>query len=268
MLFFPNAKINIGLNILRKRPDGFHDISSCFYPIKLHDALEIVPAENHSFITKGQGIQSNEINLVTKAHDLLSKDFQIPPLSVFLLKGIPIGAGLGGGSSDAAFMISGLNQMFGLGISVEDQEAYSRQLGSDCAFFIRNQPMYCFEKGDRFEEISLSLQGYTLLLVNPGIHVSTGEAYAGVVPAASGVDLRSALQKPVSTWKEEVANDFEKSVFKLHPALATIKQTLYDLGADYASMSGSGSSIYGIFRDPPPIDNKFEKYFVWQGELK
>lgn len=267
MLFFPNAKINIGLNILRKRPDGYHDISSCFYPIALRDALEIIPAASNTFFTSGQGIESDAPNLVSKALELLSKDYQIPPVSIFLLKGIPIGAGLGGGSADAAFTISSLNQMFQLGIGIPEQESYARKLGSDCAFFIQNKPVYCVEKGDIFLPINLSLKGYSLLLINPGIHVSTADAYSGIIPCESAVDLRTVLQQPVVSWKETVSNDFEKTVFAKHPILSDIKQTLYDMGAEYASMSGSGSSIFGIFKERPSIDNNLRKFFVWQGLL-
>lgn len=267
MLFFPNAKINIGLNILRKRPDGYHDISSCFYPIGLRDALEIVQAPELTFEARGQGIDATGDNLVSKALDLLSRDFRIPPLSVFLLKGIPIGAGLGGGSADAAFMISALNTMFHLNLSFDQQESYARLLGSDCAFFIRNKPVYCFEKGDRFEPVDLSLKGYHLCLVHPGIHVSTAEAYSGVVPAESDFDLKAALREPVHAWREKIRNDFETSVFSRYPALPLIKKKLYEMGAEYASMSGSGSSVYGIFRNLPVFDNIFKNCFVWQGEL-
>ncbi|GAA4441095.1 4-(cytidine 5'-diphospho)-2-C-methyl-D-erythritol kinase [Ravibacter arvi] len=267
MLTFPNAKINIGLNILRKRPDGYHDLASCFYPIGLSDALEAIPAQKAAFKTVGQGIRESEVNLVSKAINLLAKDHRVPPLSVFLLKGIPIGAGLGGGSADAAFMIGMLNDMLNLRLSADQQEDYARQLGSDCAFFVRNVPMYCYEKGDRFEEIGLSLKGLQLFLVNPGIHVSTPAAYAGVTPAIPPLDLREALAGPISGWKDNVVNDFEKSVFQAHPELAIIKNRLYDAGALYASMSGSGSSVYGIFQNLETMRNKFKNCFVWQGEL-
>lgn len=267
VLTFPNAKINIGLNVLRKRPDGFHDISSCFYPVMLCDALEAVPSVEGSFYTSGQGISNDEPNLVSKAFDLLAADFQIPRLDVYLLKGIPIGAGLGGGSSDAAFMIKLLNQAFRLELSDGQMEDYARKLGSDCAFFIRNKPMYCYGKGDRFEDIPLSLKGRFLCLVNPGIHIPTAEAYAGIRPSETTTDLKAILARPVAEWKNVVVNDFEQSVFTRYPSIARIKSDLYEAGALYASMSGSGSSVYGIFENMPEIDNKFKNCFVWQGEL-
>lgn len=267
MICFPNAKINLGLNILRKRPDGYRDISSCFYPIGLCDALEAIPASADSFKARGQQINEHEENLVTRAKNLIARDYPLPPLAVFLLKSIPIGAGLGGGSSDAAFMIKMLSDMFDLDIPIEQQENYARQLGSDCAFFIRNQPVYCYGRGDQFEEVGLSLKGYHLVLVNPGIHISTAQAYAGVKPSVPEQDLRDLISRPVSEWKNYVRNDFEDSVFPLYPEISRLKDTLYQLGAVYASMSGSGSSVYGIFKNAPKIDNNFKTCFVWQGEL-
>ncbi len=267
MLTFPNAKINIGLNILRKRPDGFHDISSCFYPVMLCDALEAVPSGTGSFFTSGQGISDDEPNLVSKAYDLLAADFSIPSLDVYLLKGIPIGAGLGGGSSDAAFMIKLLNQESGLQLSDRQMEDYARKLGSDCAFFIRNKPMYCYGKGDQFDDIPLSLKGRFLCLVNPGIHIPTAEAYSGIKPFETTTDLKAVLAQPVPEWKNVVVNDFEQTIFNKYPFIAKIKSDLYEAGALYASMSGSGSSVYGIFENLPEIDNNFKNCFVWQGEL-
>ena len=268
MLTFPNAKINIGLNILRKRPDGFHDISSCFYPIQLCDALEAVPSQGSgSFFTSGQGISNEEPNLVSKAYHLLATDFRLPVQDIFLLKGIPIGAGLGGGSSDAAFMIKLLNNTAGLQLSDKQMEEYARKLGSDCAFFIRNKPTYCYGKGDQLEDISFSLKGYFLYLVNPGIHISTAEAYSGIKPSEAAIDLKKVLTQPLSEWKDVVVNDFEYTIFNQYPLLAKLKSDLYEAGALYASMSGSGSSVYGIFENPPQIDNKFKNGFVWVGEL-
>lgn len=267
MLTFPNAKINIGLNILRKRPDGFHDISSCFYPVKLCDALEAVPSRKGSFYTSGQGILNDEPNLVSKAYDLLAADHPLPLLDIYLLKGIPIGAGLGGGSSDAAFMIKLLNQASDLHLSEEQMEEYARKLGSDCAFFIQNKPVYAYGKGDQFEDIPLSLEGHFLCLVNPGIHIPTAEAYSGIRPFETTTDLKAVLKQPLSEWKNIVVNDFEQPVFNKYPIIAKIKSDLYEAGALYASMSGSGSSVYGIFENIPNTDNIFKNCFVWQGEL-
>ncbi len=273
MVNFPNAKINIGLNIVGKRSDGFHDIVSCFYPIGWADALEILPQPNlHdqvvSFTSSGLTIPGDEgSNLCLKAYHLLAKDFTLPPVSIHLLKAVPIGAGLGGGSADAAFTIKALNQLFSLNISTEMQQQYARSLGSDCAFFIENKPSYCFGKGDQFEEIPMRLTGKWILLVNPSLHISTAEAYSGITPRVPDQDLRELLQNPIGQWRDFVRNDFEENLFKNHSVLPRIKEKIYDLGAQYASMSGSGSTVYGIFDQEPDPANNFQKSTVWKGEL-
>ncbi|GHB51933.1 4-(cytidine 5'-diphospho)-2-C-methyl-D-erythritol kinase [Persicitalea jodogahamensis] len=273
MVTFPNAKINIGLNIVGKRPDGFHNLESCFYPVGWADALEILPQTDWhhqvvSFTSSGLSIPGNQdSNLCLKAYRLLAEDFALPPVSIHLLKAVPIGAGLGGGSADAAFTIKALNQLFSLDISTENQQKYARSLGSDCAFFIENKPMYCFGKGDQFEETSLRLTGKWILLVNPGLHISTAEAYSGITPRVPTQDLRELLQKPIGQWRDFVKNDFEESLFKNHSVLPQIKAKIYDLGAQYASMSGSGSTVYGIFDHEPDPANNFQNSTVWKGEL-
>ncbi len=267
MIAFPNAKINIGLHILEKRADGFHNLSTCFYPVGLSDVLEILPAQKQAFQLSGCAADLGE-NLCEKAFQLLRKDFDLPPVGIYLQKNIPVGAGLGGGSSDAAFTIRMLNEMFGLGLSVGQQQDYSARLGSDCAFFIRNVPVYGLERGDTFEEASLSLKGKKLLLVNPGLHISTREAYAGVTPARPAVPLPGLLQMPVEQWKDRVRNDFEESLFPQYPLLAELKERLYRMGALYASMSGSGSTMYGIFDPETPVHTNFGDFFVWQEELR
>lgn len=268
MVVFPNAKINIGLNIIEKRPDGFHNITSCFYPVEWCDALEILPANELSFRASGLSIPgSSDSNLCLKAYHLLALDNVMPPVSIHLLKSVPIGAGLGGGSADAAFTIKALNAQFGLGLTTGQQQEYARQLGSDCAFFIENKPMYCFGKGDQFEEIALRLTGKWIVLVNPGIHISTAEAYDGVAPRQPAKDLRSLLQQPIDTWRNYINNDFEESLFPRHTILRKYKQALYDLGALYASMTGSGSTLYGIFDNEPRLSNNFKDSRVWKGEL-
>jgi 4-diphosphocytidyl-2-C-methyl-D-erythritol kinase len=265
MIVFPNAKINIGLNVTKKRHDGYHDIESCFYPIGWSDALEILPTDTYRFESSGIPIPGNPAdNLCTKAYELLSSDHSIPPVSMHLLKSVPIGAGLGGGSSDAAFAIKALNQLFDLKIPVQEQLQYARQLGSDCAFFITNQPEFCFNKGDEFDKIDVNLTGKWLVLVNPGIHISTAEAYSGIQPQPSGQDLRTILKQPVSEWKNIVKNDFELSLFPKYPLLAEIKQRLYNLGAEYASMSGSGSTLYGIFEEEIDLANELRPFKVWR----
>jgi 4-diphosphocytidyl-2-C-methyl-D-erythritol kinase len=269
MLVFPNAKINIGLNIVEKRPDGFHNIESCFYPVGWSDALEIIPAETFSFQSDGIAIPGDPAtNLCAKAYEMLAVDYDFSPINVHLLKAVPIGAGLGGGSSDAAFTIKAINELFSLKISFEKQLSYARRLGSDCAFFIENKPVYCFGKGDEFEEMGLSLAGKWIVMVNPGLHVSTVEAYAGVQPVKSKTDLRELLKEPIENWKNAVNNDFEKSLFPKYPVLNKIKENLYSQGAKYAAMSGSGSTLYGIFDEEKDLSGVFKSYKVWQGYLK
>ena len=273
MVVFPNAKINIGLNIVGKRPDGFHDIVSCFYPVGWADALEILPCEGTlsaktTFQSSGLPIPGDaDTNLCLKAYRLLARDFDLPPVSIHLLKAVPIGAGLGGGSADAAFTVKALNQLFALNITTKQQQDYARSLGSDCAFFIENKPKYCFGKGDQFEEIALCLTGKWAVLVNPGLHISTAEAYAGVTPRQPAAELRVLLQRPVGQWRDFVKNDFEENLFKNYPILPQVEQTLYNLGAKYASMSGSGSTLYGIFDYEPDLANNFQNSTVWKGEL-
>lgn len=267
MLSFPNAKINIGLNILEKRSDGYHNLSSCFYPVGLCDVLEIVPAGRLEFHLSGITPGNGE-NLCVKAFRLLQAEFGLPPVAIYLQKNIPVGAGLGGGSSDAAFTIKMLNSLFDIGLSPDKEEAYSRQLGSDCAFFIQNEPVYCYGKGDEFETTPVSLKGKKILLVNPAIHISTAEAYAHVRPHHPDQPLWSLLNKPIAEWKGLIKNDFEESAFQKHPVLADIKEKMYEMGALYASMSGSGSTLYGIFDVHVPLHTNFTNYFVWQEELR
>jgi 4-diphosphocytidyl-2-C-methyl-D-erythritol kinase len=268
MLVFPNAKINIGLHITEKRPDGFHNISSLFYPTGWTDALEITPSDTFRFSADGIVIPGNgSENLCTKAYNMLAADHTLPPVHIHLLKSIPIGAGLGGGSADAAFTISTLNRLFNLHISEEKQIGYARRLGSDCAFFILNRPMFCFGKGDEFEPTDLTLAGKWLVMVNPGIHISTVEAYAGVKPAIPDTDLRILIRQPLASWRDTVKNDFEEGIFLKYPELQEIKENLYQNGALYAAMSGSGSTLYGIFEEETHLSGCFERYNVWKGML-
>lgn len=271
MLVFPNAKINLGLRIIEKRADGFHNLQSCFYPVGWTDALEIIPSEaglETTFSSSGLLIPGEvHTNLCVRAYNGLKADFALPPVHIHLHKIVPIGAGLGGGSADAAFTLTLLNERFDLGLSITQLEEYARALGSDCAFFIQNRPVYCVEKGDIFEEISVDLSGYHIVLVYPNLAISTAEAYAGVRPRQPEVPLRNQLQAPIETWRDIVHNDFEDSLFANYPVLAGLKQQLYDLGAVYASMSGSGSTVYGIFNAPVVIPNQFQAYSVWQGKL-
>lgn len=256
MIVFPSAKINIGLNIIAKRPDGYHDVETIFYPIKINDALEAIASPQLSFDSSGINIPGeSENNLCIKAYKLISRDHHLPPVKIHLHKHIPIGAGLGGGSADAAFFIRLLNTKFRLGLSVEAMQNYARQLGADCAFFIENKPAYAFEKGDRFETIEPDLSKYTIVLVMPPVHVSTADAYIGVAPQASNASLKKLIQLPITEWKNAIKNDFEKSVFAKYPVIAELKQALYNAGALYSSMSGSGASVFGIFESLPDLKN-------------
>ena len=248
MITFPNAKINLGLFIERKRPDGYHDISTIFYPIPLVDAVEIIPAPKTELFLYGNPIDCPpEKNLVVKAYRLMAKEFHLPNAAIHLYKHIPDGAGLGGGSADASFALKMLNEMGKLGMPDEQLAAMASQLGADCAFFVYNRPMYATGIGDKFAPVEVNLSGYWLLLVKPPVSVPTGEAYSRVKPAPSAEPIPQVLQRPVRQWREVLKNDFEPSVFACHPQLAQIKQQMYDAGALYASMSGSGSSLYGIF---------------------
>ncbi|CAG5012587.1 4-diphosphocytidyl-2-C-methyl-D-erythritol kinase [Dyadobacter sp. CECT 9275] len=268
MVVFPNAKINIGLNIIEKRNDGFHNIESCFYPVGWTDALEILPADELSFKSSGIDIPgAPQHNLCLKTYQLLAADYHLPHVDIHLLKTVPIGAGLGGGSADAAFTIKALNDLFSLGISLEKQLAYARRLGSDCAFFLVNEPAYCFSKGDHFEPITLNLTGKWITLINPGLHISTADAYAGIVPQKPEKDLRELLKQPLHSWKDAVKNDFEDSLFSKYQVLSEIKNSLYTQGAVYASMTGSGSTVYGIFEKEINLAPMYAQYLTWQGYL-
>lgn len=269
MVSFPNAKINLGLYITSKRPDGFHNIESCFYPVGWKDILEIIPADVFSFTSSGIAIPGDPAtNLCIKAYELVKKDHNLPPVAIHLHKVVPIGAGLGGGSADGAFTIKMLNTLFKLELSVAQMEDYARKLGSDCAFFIRNEPVYCYGKGDQFEDIRLDLSAYFFVLVNPQIHVGTAEAYAGIIPQMPKFPIREVIQRPVDAWKHELSNDFERTVCSRYPAIISIKETLYAQGAVYASMSGSGSTVYGIFQKEIDLTSIFqESYILWQGKM-
>ncbi len=270
---FPIAKINIGLYVTRRREDGYHDLETIFYPIPLHDNLSISPLKMsdapYQLQTAGHKIEGNsEDNLIVKVYKQLAEEFDLPPLDIYLYKRIPMGAGLGGGSSDAAAMIKLLNETFDLGLSTEDMERRVARLGADCAFFVQGKPAFATGIGDILTPIELSLSGMHLVLVKPDIFVSTKEAYGGIVPATPEHDLLEAIKAPIAEWRHTVSNDFEKNVFRLHPEIAAIKQTLYDMGAVYASMSGSGSTVFGLF--PHAVEEAervFDDCFVWQSKL-
>ncbi len=265
MVVFPNAKINIGLNIVSKRNDGFHNIETVMYPIVYDDILEVIEWDDEAMDDKSKMRKEQEIkpiqfvhtgikltgkpedNIVVKAYRLLEVDYELPPLNVCLHKIIPVGAGLGGGSSDAAYMLKLLNDYFNIGLKKEKLMKYAQKLGSDCAFFLQNKPVYANGKGDQFDPIKLDLSDYFIVLVTPPIHISTVEAYAKATTSAPGYSLKDVIKTPIENWKKKIKNDFEGKAFRKHPELNAIKKELYAKGALYASMSGSGSTLYGIF---------------------
>jgi 4-diphosphocytidyl-2-C-methyl-D-erythritol kinase len=256
VIIFPNCKINLGLTITSKRTDGYHDLESIFYPLPLCDSLELVasPPGNNTFTITGLSIEGDQKdNLCHKAYDLLQTDFpNLPSIACHLHKVIPTGAGLGGGSADAAFMLRLLNTKFGLGLTDSQLSAYALQLGSDCPFFIINKPCHVTGRGERVARVSIDLSGYKFVLVNPGIHISTSEAFSFITPRPSVSSLREIVSRPAGQWKDLLVNDFEEGVFVRFPGIRDIRDQLYQKGAVYASMSGTGSSVYGIF----PIENK------------
>ncbi len=273
MIVYPHSKINLGLHIIRKRNDGYHELETLFYPLDLCDALEIIPAADGKteFTSTGIPIPGNaNDNLCVKAWELLQKDYSVPEVKIHLHKMIPIGAGLGGGSSDATFTLRVLNNLFTLNLSSEKLKQYAQQLGSDCSFFLENSPTYASGRGEILTTHPLSLKGYSLALVKPDVHVSTADAYAGITPRKPEKPLKEILSLPPDEWKDVLVNDFEKTIFRKFPEPGKIKSRLYDYGAVYASMSGSGSSVFGIFRGKPPKDipEEFSHHLVWQQELK
>ena len=276
MLVFPNCKINLGLRILNKREDGYHNIETVFYPVPVKDVLEIIPftdLTSINFSSSGLVIDGEtENNLCIKAYQLLRTDFpQIPAVKMHLHKAIPMGAGLGGGSADAAFTLQLTNRQFNLNLSTTQLINYALQLGSDCAFFILNTPCAGTGRGEILEQIAVDLSGHQLILVNPGIHVNTGQAFAAMTlnPENRNLpSLKDIIKQPIFTWNDHLKNDFEEPVFKLYPAIKEIKESLYKMGAVYASMSGSGSTVYGIFeKQQYPEMNFNSTYFVSKHSL-
>jgi 4-diphosphocytidyl-2-C-methyl-D-erythritol kinase len=266
MISFPNAKINLGLNIVSKRDDGFHNIETIFYPINLCDALEIIESKNAQTIISTNGLElniDNMQNICIKAYQILKNDINLPSVEIQLLKRIPSGAGLGGGSSDAAFALLQLNDMFKLGLTSDKLKEYALKLGSDCSFFIENKAVFAHGRGELFEPINLDLSKYYLYLIKPDVFVSTSEAYKSVNPTKPKTSLYELIQEPIENWKDLIFNDFEKKIFKIHPRLEKIKTELYHAGAIYASMSGSGSSIYGIFSKQIQAIETFSESFSW-----
>jgi 4-diphosphocytidyl-2-C-methyl-D-erythritol kinase len=250
VVLFPFCKINLGLNIVSSRPDGYHNLETCFYPIPFTDILEAVHAPEFEFKTTGIRIEGEpEDNLCVKAYRLLAADYPIPPIYLHLHKAIPAGAGLAGGSSDAAHTLLLLNKKFNLDISHEKLSMYALQLGSDCPFFLHQQPMMGSGRGEELKPTNISLNGYVIALVMPVMLISTQKAFEGVEPKTPLVPISDILARPVDVWKDQLVNDFELSIFPQYTALAEIKGKLYQLGAVYASLTGTGSVVYGIFRE-------------------
>jgi 4-diphosphocytidyl-2-C-methyl-D-erythritol kinase len=252
MLLFSNAKINLGLHVTQRRPDGFHNIETVFFPVGWRDVVEALPGDSLTLRCTGLRIDvEQERNLCTRAFRLLQKDFGLPGAALFLHKQVPLGAGLGGGSSNAAAVLQALNEAFRLALPRRRLAEYAAQLGSDCAFFIYNTPMLATGRGEILQPVAVNLSGYALLVVKPPLSVSTAEAYAGVSPKAPAADLRSVVSQGVEAWREALVNDFEPSIFAKYPLLADVKKALYGCGARYAAMSGSGAAVFGIFEKMP-----------------
>ncbi len=264
MIVFPNAKINLGLQILKRRHDNYHDLETVFYPIKIYDALEIIESPKMEFSVSGTSIEGEiKDNICLKAYDVVADHYELPAIQIHLHKNIPIGAGLGGGSSDAAFMIKALNDKFELSLSIEKMKSYARKLGADCSFFIENKPVFAEGIGDQFSESELDLSTYNFVIVKPAIHISTSEAYQLIIPNGQGKRLKQQIKTPVENWKNNVINDFETGILDKYPEIREIKETLYQSGALYASMSGSGSAVFGIFKGRPNFPENKDKYQVF-----
>lgn len=270
MIIFPIAKVNLGLNVVERRPDGYHNLQTVFYPVGIQDALEIFPMAEDFPSEADCDIKVSNIpiegdeqrNLVVRAYQLLKQDFpNLPRLHVHLYKGIPTQAGMGGGSSDASAMLRLLNTSFQLNLSDEKLISYASKLGADCAIFVLNRPAYAEGIGEKLYPMDIDLSGWYMAVVRPDIPVPTKEAFARIKPHFPQKCCRDIVMQPVETWKEELVNDFEESVFALHPELAAIKERLYQLGATYAAMSGSGSALFGLFRQPIDLRSSFEGMF-------
>lgn len=252
MIAFPNCKINLGLNILAKKEDGFHDLETVFFPINIYDVLELIPSQKNTtqLTTSGISLGESENNICLKAYYLIKNDYPgLPAIKIHLHKAIPLGAGLGGGSADGVESLQLINKKFSLNITENQLFDYALKLGSDCPFFLLNKPVFASGRGETLEPLRLSLSGYKIIIVNPGIHISTTEAFKNITPSIPKKRIKEIITQPIETWKKDLINDFEKSVFKTYPQVDQIKNDLYESGAIYSAMSGSGSTVYGIFKD-------------------
>jgi 4-diphosphocytidyl-2-C-methyl-D-erythritol kinase len=269
MVAFPPCKINLGLRVLRRRPDGYHDIETCFYPIPRTDVLEVVPSKQFRFMQTGIDIPGSQSdNICVKAYELLKRDLDIGPVEIHLHKLIPAGSGLGAGSSDGAWTLRLLDTLFGLSLSSSKLSAYARQLGSDCSFFIQDKPMFGEGRGDHLSEANLSLNGKFVAIVCPDVHVSTHDAYQAIVPESKGVNIKSIVETLApEKWKDVLRNQFEDHAFKRYPQIQNIREELYRTGALYAAMSGSGSAVFGLFNSEVSRSEKFASLDYWSGWL-
>lgn len=272
MIVFPNCKINLGLQVLYKRDDGFHELNTVFYPLALNDCLEIIPSQNGKSTFDSSGLlvpASKNGNLCEQAWQLMHEKYQVPPLQIHLHKRIPIGAGLGGGSSDATFTLKAISDLFELNLPDEELLHLSATLGSDCPFFVYNSPCIASGRGEILKPIKISLKGLIMVLVMPPLHISTKEAFASIKPGNPKYQLSEIIKTPIKEWPALLSNDFEPGIFKQYPIIAEIKEKLYDSGAIYASMSGSGSAVFGLFETPSPeeLETQFGDCFYWQEEL-
>jgi 4-diphosphocytidyl-2-C-methyl-D-erythritol kinase len=273
MIFYPNCKINIGLRVLSKRADGFHDIESIFYPVKWCDILEVMPLTSApdgqiNFETSGIQIPGHAVdNLCVKAYELIKHDYLLPALSVHLHKIIPLGAGLGGGSADAAFFIKAINDITEINLSFGEMHHYAKILGSDCSFFINSKPALALQKGDDLEPVAIDLTAYYICIVYPAINMNTKEAYARIKPSNDGPSLEELILEPMATWKNTIKNDFETALGDNASLINEIKNKLYTNGAIYASMTGSGSAVYGIFAAQTNLKNEFDGLLIFEGKL-
>ena len=269
MILYPPAKINLGLNILRKREDGYHDIDTCMVEIPFTDILEVTISDSFEFLQTGITFNgTGGTNLCEKAYQLLQKEYEIGPVRIHLRKQIPVGAGLGGGSADATYTLIALNELFHLRLSNQKLKELSTELGSDCPFFVEGLPQIAQGRGEVLTTIELDLSNFYLVLLNPGIHVGTKEAYEGVSVTDEVISVQELLQKPIQQWRATLKNDFETSVFLLFPEIQRLKNSLYESGAVYAAMSGSGSSVYGLFLDEDTAQKFTSKHLIYKGKFK
>lgn len=264
MIVFPNAKINLGLHVASRREDGYHNLETVFYPLPFYDALEVIGDSSFSFTTTGISCGNPDENLCVKAFQILKKDFpQLPEVRMHLHKTIPTGGGLGGGSADGAFTLTLLNEKYALGLDQHKLREYALQLGSDCPFFIINQPCFASGRGEILSRIALSLHGYFLLLVMPGIHISTKKLFGEIQISKPDVQIAEVIYHPIREWEQNLKNDFEPVAFKMYPELEKIKSQLYDAGAIYAAMTGTGSTVYGIFKEKISISTDLPYSSKW-----